>query len=600
MRGGLDLDLQGIKSADLSVGDLLNDFYVVPSYQREYVWSTTEIERLLLDIQSEYSGMTDEYIPEYFIGTIVTHHDGTGSAYELIDGQQRVTTLYVFLVAMRDFLIELDSPLMGIDSQLVDWVTDDKGKEILHHRVELQYEDSQGVLALLVESRDGRPIDGLPNTTRSSTNLVQAYRDCRAFLLEELQGDADQLRRFYAYVTQHVKLIRIRTDSVDRALWIFETINARGRGLDAMDLLKNLLFRAAGKADFEKLKTRWKALIDTLFAADERPIGFIRYYLLANFAHDRIQADKIYGWLTDPKNENRPDFWSNPVVFTNELLAAAQAYVNFSQGNLEDGTYCRYLKNIWFLSHTARQHLILMLAARKLPTEAIIRLAREIESLYFVFIITGQSANIFEKDFVAWAVQLRSMTTSEELDGFLENVLIPRRQSLRPEFEFALANLREENLPRYRLKYVLGKLAQYLDELAYGVERDMSIYAASKIDIEHILSIAASEEDIHTFGGVDAANGALHRLANLTLLERTHNAVVSNKSFADKQATYALSNIILTKGLAQNVQVGDQTKINSALRLVGDFDQWNDAAFERREKNLISLAGIIWDVHRGQ
>ena len=116
---------------------------------------------------------------------------------------------------------------------------------------------------------------------------------------------------------------------------------------------------------FEKLKQRWKSLIDVLYKADERPIGFIKYYLLANYAQSRIQADRIYGWLTDEMNPNRPDYWSDPLAFTNEVLAAARAYVNFAKGKLEDGTDCRYLKNVWYLSHTARQHLILMLAARR-------------------------------------------------------------------------------------------------------------------------------------------------------------------------------------------------------------------------------------------
>jgi hypothetical protein len=590
------LDLQGIKSSDLSVGDLLKDFYVVPDYQREYVWATTEVERLLQDIESEFAERREGFVPDYFIGTIVTNHQPDENVYELIDGQQRVTTLYVFLIALRDYLVELGAELKAVDTQLVAWAMDSAANEIPRHRVELQYEDSQNVLALLVAPRSETPIDTLPSDTISASHLIQAYRDSRAFLIEELRGEVDEIKRFYAYVTQNVKLIRIQTESVDRALWIFETINERGRGLDAMDLLKNLLFRYAKSDQFERLKQRWKALIDALFAADERPIGFIRYYLLANHAQDRMQADRVYSWLTDPKNPDRPNYWDDPVAFTNQLLTAARAYVNFANGRLEGGAECRYLRNMWHLSHTARQHLILLLAARSLPDAAVVRLAEEIENLYCVFLLTRQSANRFEKDFVDWAVQLRAMTTEDELEEFLRDVLIPRKTALHREFAFALENLREENLPRYRLKYILGKMAQHLDEIAFGT-RELGVYVDKRVDIEHILPIGAPEDVLSSFGESPEARDARHRLANLTLLERSHNAVVSNKSFPEKQEGYALSNFLITKGLAPGMKVGKETQVNKALALVGEYANWDMEAFRKRQARLVSLAQTVWATH---
>jgi hypothetical protein len=589
------LDLQGIKSVDLSVGDLLNDFYSVPDYQREYVWTTARVERLLQDISAEFSEKTDSYSPDYFIGTIVTNYQSDNKIFELIDGQQRITTLYIFLVAVRDYLKEMGNELKAVENQLFALSVDQDGNELPRHRVELQYEDSQDVLKLLVNDRDGSPIDSLPTSTRSAANLVQAYRDSRAFLIEELGGEIDQIKKFYAYVTQNVKLIRIRTESIDRALWIFETINERGQGLDAMDLLKNLLFRHAKSDQFEKLKQRWKALIDALYGADERPIGFIRYYLLANYSHSKIQADRVYGWLTDKNNSERPNYWDDPVAFANDVLAGALAYVNFTRGRLEDGSYCRYLRNMWYLSHTARQHLILLLAARSLPEEAFVRLAKEIENLYCVYLLTRQSANKFEKDFVDWAVQLRVMSTEEEVDVFLENVLVPKRHALRREFEFALMNMREENLPKYRLKYVLGKMGQHLDEIAYG-PRELSVYMDTRVDIEHILPCSPPAEVAEEFGEESEVGAATHALGNLTLLERTHNAVVSNKAFDEKQPAYSQSNLLMTKGLAPNAEVGLSTAVNRALEYVKCYDGWNVESFNDREGRLLRLAQRVWDV----
>ena len=71
-------------------------------------------------------------------------------------------------------------------------------------------------------------------------------------------------REVYGYLLNKVKLIRIQAEDVAKALRIFETINDRGVGLDSMDLLKNLLFRKASRAKFDRLKDQWKELQDTM------------------------------------------------------------------------------------------------------------------------------------------------------------------------------------------------------------------------------------------------------------------------------------------------------------------------------------------------
>ncbi len=68
-----------------------------------------------------------------------------------------------------------------------------------------------------------------------------------------------------------MKLIRIITPDITHALKVFETVNDRGVGLNAMDLLKNLLFMKASADSFEQLKKRWRDLVDTLELSREKP-----------------------------------------------------------------------------------------------------------------------------------------------------------------------------------------------------------------------------------------------------------------------------------------------------------------------------------------
>jgi uncharacterized protein with ParB-like and HNH nuclease domain len=89
-----------------------------------------------------------------------------------------------------------------------------------------------------------------------------------------------------------------------QAMTVFATINNRGVGLDAMDLLKNLMFMQVKDKEFNRLKNKWKKMIDILFEADERPLRFLRYFILARYdAGERLREDGIYEWFSENKDK---------------------------------------------------------------------------------------------------------------------------------------------------------------------------------------------------------------------------------------------------------------------------------------------------------
>jgi len=580
-------------SQDMPIDSLFKGFLAVPHYQREFVWTSRTVETLVSDIIEEFdTGREDGSPSRYFLGTLVTSVNPETGVLELIDGQQRVTTLYVLLIAIRDVLIEQGKPLQAIDSLLYGLHVDDLGNERQLHRVQLQYEDSQGVLASLVKDRSQVSVDLLPTSTRSAANIVEAYRTARSMLSQGLPN-AQAVRKFYAYLTKSVLVIRIEAESVDRALRIFETINARGQGLDSMDLLKNLLFRHAGRHEFEKLKERWKAIVDTLFDAGERPMGFIRYYLLARYSRRKLKADEVYSWLTDASNPDRPEYRQQPVQFATELLSAARAYVKYSSGRLEDGTQVEALTNVVRFNRSARQHVMLMLAARQLPPEAQLELAAEIERLTFVFLLTRQPPNRFELLFVEWSVQLRRLKSLADLQEFVRAKIAPERQRLSAEFNQSFRQLRTDNVAKYRLKFILAKLAQRVDVLAYG-PKGLDEYLGKHTEIEHILPISPDELGLAAFGGASEASAAAQHISNLTLIEKPLNAVGSNKPFKEKAKVYSQSRFLLTKGIAGEARVGRDSAVNRALEYVAQYDDWDPTSMQDRENRLVRLANAIW------
>jgi Protein of unknown function DUF262 len=145
---------QSIDSDDMTVKRVFQHFYRVPDYQREYVWGESddkdkrgdEVEQFLKDIYSEFEGATQDFAPEYFIGTIVVCPANDGVC-DLIDGQQRTTTALLILCAIRDLFVEsgemlpADLPIQ-IAASSADW----QGQTVHRLRLDLQYEDAGGVL----------------------------------------------------------------------------------------------------------------------------------------------------------------------------------------------------------------------------------------------------------------------------------------------------------------------------------------------------------------------------------------------------------------------------------------------------------------------
>jgi uncharacterized protein with ParB-like and HNH nuclease domain len=585
---------QKIESLDLSLGKVFSDFYVVPSYQREYVWEDAEVEQLLLDIHDEYSenGPGDS---EYFIGSIVVTptEDGT---FELIDGQQRITTAFLVLCSIRDRLAELapESSREALNAQIAATDTDDLGRDIFRYRVELQYEDSSRVLEHVAEQGPGA-LDREP-TTRSVKNILDAYRFIGSFLRTEFGDDEDDLRRFYAYLTKRVKLIRVGTGSVAHALKVFETINDRGVGLDSMDLLKNLMFMQATSAQFDELKNEWKTLVDTLFGK-EKPLRFLRYFIFATYNVERLKEDEIYSWFV--KNGELCGYVSDPVGFVKELRDAAKVYALFVDGKDPRGKANRYLTNLRYLSGAARQHFILLLAGRHLSPDLFTDLARHLENLYFAYIITREPTKEFERRFALWAQELRAVDSENGFEAFISRRFDAAKEVLAARYRLAFLELNESSIQRYRMRYVLGKLAQHIDEMAWaGKEHitDLSHYVSSGTEVEHILPQNPSQEALHEFDRVDLLSEYVHKLGNLTPLEKPINASVGNGPFGSKIKAYRQSNFLLTKSLAEPIEVGKNTAVDRAVRDLEGFETWYAKDIERRQEMLGRLALKVWDM----
>lgn len=584
-----------IESQDLSIGKLFNDFYLVPSYQREYVWQKEQVKEFFEDIYGEFSDSDSGSTSEYFIGSIIVCN--RDSLYEVIDGQQRITTAYIVLCAIRDYLQEIkrNETIELLTSQIAFTDIDEEGNNVFRYRVTLQYEDSCGVLENIAKRED---IDNVPNTS-SAQNIKDAYKEIKG-LLEENFGNQDsvisKVKKFYAYFTKNVILVRVKTETVADALRVFATINNRGVGLNDIDLLKNLMFMETAKKDYESLKHKWKKMVDILFEAKENHLRFIRYFILSRYENTSLKENRIFSWFDD----NKIYYKSQPIEFVDDLLKYAKVYVNFINGKDVEGQKNRYLENIRNISGAVRMPLMILLAGQHLETDGFTELCRQVENIFFAYLITREPTSNFERRFVQWCSALRKVKDKVELDKFISECIQPEKQRVAERFDLTFSKLEEISVPKSQLRYILAKLTQYIDESAYGssgaIVELKNYMNAKQVEVEHILP---QNPVAHIRGSFDKQrdiDGYIKRLGNLTLLEKPINSSLGNKTFEEKKNVYKNSKFLLTRAISEKVTIGKNTAVDRAVKDLEVFDVWNSQSIERRQEMMTRLAKKVWDM----
>jgi hypothetical protein len=589
-----------IESSDLNVERLFGELYTVPDFQREYVWKPDNVERLLQDIYDElYEGPDRlEEGTEYFIGSVVVC-PGPDGYYQLIDGQQRLTTCYLVLCAIRDAVREAgETPSQTLASLISTTRPDAEGNDVFTYRLTLQYEQSDGVLAK-VAADDGAPVSEIPRTTESVKHMLNAYSAIREFFRINLDSDVSRIKRFFVAYISRVRLIRIITPNLSHALKVFETINNRGVGLNAMDLLKNLLFIKTSASQYAHLKPKWETLIHTLEACNEKPLRFLRYFVMASYhteSNTPLREDQIYDWLT--KHAKQIGMDERPIDFLDLLVECSQAYARFTRAEDPSGHKNRYLENMARFSGNARQHYILLLAGRRLPPEGFSRLCSELENLFFCYTITREPTKSLEYNFARWSHRLREAKSTADADRFIDEHLTKELGQRASDFEYAFLQLDQSRIQQYRMRYILAKLTQYVQEQAFHNSSDtqLSKFLDSAVHVEHILPNTPTDEHRASFDMPDEYDTCKVKLGNLTLLEMTINTAISNGTFPNKREGYAQSNFLLTKSIFDKPNVGVNTQFNKAVAALPQFDEWSSESIVQRQQYMANLARSVWGI----
>lgn len=586
-------------------------FYIVPDYQREYVWTDKEVHQLLEDIGEQIDAGTTR---EYFIGTVLVSPTDQKNHYEVIDGQQRLTTFFLLLCALK-YLFQGEPQRQMIAGLISTSYVDSDGEVCTTLKLEPRYESAGEVMAKLVELdaepmavRAGIQASGIASFG-SLENLVNAYSTLYRYLKDNYD-DTAKLKKYWGYLANNVVFIQISTD-VSSALKIFETINERGVGLNPMDLLKNLLFTQVKQTQFTQLKDEWKKITKPLEKEKEKPLRFLRYFLMANYAikNERgdavVREDEIYDWFIAKDNAALCDYEGKPFEFVRKVIRNVEHYLAFANGLGNDGKPSLAMDSLKRLAGGAFSlHYVLLLAAANFPKLLFDHFVAQLESFLFYYIFTKTPTKDLERSFSQWADELRAIAETTDpvkqkvqLNAFVTDRFEKNMAGKSQELADALKRFTLYSMQQYRTRYLLARLTQHVEMAFSGLKVPGSLEPFTNLEIEHILP-NKPEADLRAKWAAEnpgmVYDDYKNRLGNLTLLEKPINIVAGNDFYTDKLAEYSKSGNYLTRSLVALTDVGHNTSISRINVKLEAFPSWNAAAIEKRHAMLIALAQDVW------
>lgn len=596
-----------IKAQVQNISKLKDYFFIVPDYQREYVWKVDdEVEQFLADIDNEFE-LGARTQSSYFIGSIIIVKND--KKHDVIDGQQRLTTIVLTMCAFRDVMkgASLDETQVNYLKAISEWLSNfdvDAGKVQL--RLELQYEESKDFLSTLIQEKE---ISG--EMSASIQKMRGAYERIKQELEGYLQISVEALTEFAAYFLTKIDLVVIESENLSSALKIFETINQRGTSLNAMDLVKNLLFSKASSDEFSKIKEKWKELTAHLQAAreDDKPLRFLRYFLMARYHNGILREDDIYKWVISPAGKTALNYESKPYALAVELERMAKRYAELviaTELQQDGGDYPEVTRIGFINKYRSRQHLILLLALdNSAPVSSINYLAKQLESFFFFNNTLGIQAKDNERLFSQWATRLRGLKEEDAISVAVHDTILSGLVSKVSEFKERFLSIRHSAYdPGYRLRFVLGRMENTLISQA-GLAQ-VGLKQIDVMQVEHILPQTPKNGVVPASyaANFDEYQNQVYRLGNVTLLESQINQAVNNLNDLDsdwfrlKQNEYVNSSLLTPKLLDDKFFIGNDTATNR-LKSQYDFEfkQWGKDAIEKRQSILLELAMETWKIN---
>jgi len=569
-----------IRAEGMTLGHLLSGgWFRVPDYQRPYSWTDEEVRELWEDLKAQVARV-DDGAHYHFFGTLLTVDSSQAIApqnapLEILDGQQRLATFALLLIAIDRALQEIEvsedaaPPVRQMAKEARDRVADAlyQSREDGPRRLELRAEEDQ----LLSNILHGNP-PGQSKLGDAFRNLHSAVRDYAS----ESSNLVQDLQRLVDVVLNRSVVIHARCIHGFDPFAVFSTLNARGLPLSAAQILRARmlgLVTQMGSGVQQLTKKCW----DQIEGLGEDGNRFLGYYLTAREG-DRIPANEVVRRfdrtiLAQMRRGSGSD--EDFGALAAELLETSGLFSRIAKGEWPVET--RKPVSAWKKRRLrllvrelgVKQALPLILAVSYRMPEQLADAVDAIERAAFVALMCFPNQTKWGEKLFEWAAQVhRGEKNPSELPQDVRLWFIQRLG----DPERALS----ENVPiqlRYggRKKTLLRYFLTTLNDFGFprpnpGKPDEQAEWDLRKIQIEHISPKSLAD-------GV--AMPDKDSLGNLTPLYGPANAAMSNRPFEEKRSAYRGSPLRMTSELAE-------------------VDKWNAASIRKRQEHVVRFATKVY------
>jgi len=595
--------VQSVRAALLDV-----ERFSIPDFQRNYAWEDKEIDDFLTDVRS-----ATQLQKQHFIGALIllskSPADDVKKSYEVIDGQQRLTTIFMYLSLLRDAAVaqgnlHIDPPVAGgmpvdVMSAIGALVFADPG------RGEARFESNRILRRLFRESIVAHPAPGrpkLPVRDKASTlALRKAYSRLERSLRDDLAAlpnEVERLKRIFRIfqtVTANFNLLCIYTTTYSEAFDIFMTLNNRGRALGPADLVKTLLMKYSteGESDTdllqitERISADWEGITNNLEEGDIDQ--FLRHFMLS-IQSGPVRSKVIYssvddhltkdsqGRLVDVATQKR-----NSSEFLKSLEKASLVYKSLLNPRLLSDARIRNSCQTLLQVLDSYRILMMRVLADDSPLSLVEKreVSRLAEVLSLRWTIIGGNAQELEDHFQETCALLRA--SAKPFNSVKRKLIekIPSDDRVLPAFKDSVSA-------------DLARAVYYGINVHTGDPAALVPLVPRSLQIEHVAPATATDEWINYLYGPKAAESPekqaeyavkVESWGNKTLLEYTINNALKQKQFLVKR-----------DGDSADDLKGYKDSVLQVTKDLAVFDEWSLTRIEKRGNWVGDSFVKIWSV----
>ncbi|MEH2510156.1 hypothetical protein V1291_001510 [Nitrobacteraceae bacterium AZCC 1564] len=553
-----------------------NEQYVVPTYQRRYSWTEKQIWELIEDVAQIEPG------DQHLLGMVVClagHHKAGLNQLEVVDGQQRLTTIVILLECIRQRFEKEGLADAARDISTLLQAVPPSGQ--VEAKVLLDSIDADEFRDHVAQNAD---------RTYINQSLLNAFHVIREDAIEEsIKEDTIKgIQEFVYKLRNQAVVIRLDVSEAKDAFKLFETINNRGLRLSPTDIVKNFLLGNAarfGDGALKQARNSWAELLHHLDGINSD--AFFRYYLMS-LLQVRVKKVEVVSRFKSlfmkqvaeaaklPDRHNYPDAEdddedevgngeessngdADPTRteavsfrdFLSRLVQCAKCYGEIELARTKDLRINRHLRNLRMIKAAQTNGFLMHLRVGGCDDKKFREVLKLTESFVLRRHVCRERSNETESLFA----RLCGVDPKNPLEMIKKayRELCPTDEKFRVEFSEAAftSNLID------RARYCLERI----EAARHGKYDELQVLGSGDVHVEHIMpqkikTKKVKEElgDWVTYLGNNAESQHpkfVDRIGNLTLFAGALNIGASNNPFARKKAAYKESSIILTQELTK-------------------------------------------------